>query len=674
MFRRIIIAAVLLILIAAAALFFGGSLPGVMFFGAAERLNIDGRAPAVADALPTDGVGWAYYGGDPGGMRYSAVEQITPENVGALEIAWVHNTGAFEGRETLMRRTAFETTPILVEGSLIFCTQFNEIVAIDPSTGDERWRYDPEVPLDLSPANQYTCRGVAYWDSAEADRVSEECATQIFMGTVDARLIAVDARTGAPCTDFGDGGEIRIHPSMSLRWPGEFNITSAPTVVADTVIVGTSISDNLRLEAPAGTVFAFDARTGAPLWDFDPVPRDPEDPARGSWGEDSADRVGHANVWSTMSVDPARGLVFLPTSSPSPDFFGGLRPGDNRYANSVVALAAETGEVVWHFQTVHHDVWDYDVPAQPGLYSITDADGARRDVVVQVTKTGFVFVLDRDTGEPVLPVVERAVPQGGVEGEVLSPVQPFPARTPPLVPNEIAPEDAFGLTPFDKSICAARIREARTEGMFTPPSTQGTIIYPFTGGGANWGGGAFDPSRNLLVINASNLVHVVTLIPAEDGRPDYPVEEYAPQEGTPYGMTREILLSPFGLPCSPPPWGVIVGVDLVSGDIVWRRRIGTTEDLAPGAPVLEIGTPNFGGPIVTAGGLVFISATMDDYLRAFNVETGEELWKGRLPAGGQATPMTYEWDGRQYVVIAAGGHARGGTRLGDAIVAFALPE
>jgi quinoprotein glucose dehydrogenase len=651
----------------------GGS--AIWQLGGVHALDINGRAPVVEGAEARTGDGWPAYGGDAGGARYSRAAEITPANVAELTQAWEFHTGAFEGRESARERSAFEATPILVENSLIFCTQFNDVIALDPGTGAERWRHREEVGLDRRPGNQYTCRGVSYWRDERA-AADAPCASRLFMGTVDARLVALDARTGAACAGFGQNGAVTIAPSVALRWPGEFQITSAPAVIGETVIVGTSISDNLRTDAPLGVVFAFNARTGALQWSFNPVPRAPDDPARASWGGNSADHVGHANVWSTISVDHERGLVFLPTSSPSPDFFGGGRAGDNRYADSVVALNAATGRVVWHFQTVHHDVWDYDLPAQPGLYTVW-RDGRAHDVVAQVTKTGLVFVLDRDTGEPFLPVTERPVPQGGVEGEALSPTQPFPA-TPPIVPDRVEPGEAFGVTLWDRLACASAIDSLRREGLYTPPSLQGTLVYPFTGGGANWGSAAYDPSRNLLVVNMNNMAHEVRLYPkARDDEETAEVAEdveTAPMEGGPYSMSRRALLSPLGLPCTPPPWGVLAGVDLSTGQIVWRRAFGTTEDLAPGRLAMPLGVPGFGGPIVTAGGLIFIGAAMDDYLRAFDVETGAELWKGRLPAGGQATPMTYVWEGRQYVVIAAGGHARAGTRLGDSVVAFALPR
>ncbi len=666
--KKILIVFLVLLLILSLPLL-GGSM--IWVIGGADSLDIDGSATVVAKPGHGTGLGWSHYGGDAEGRRYSSAAEVTPDNVSDLAVAWRYSTGDLAARGDLMGRTASEGTPILVDDKLIFCTPFNEVIAIDPGDGSERWRFDPAIDLEQRPANQFVCRGVSHWRDSAA---TGACRDRIFMGTNDARLIALDATTGERCADFGENGEVRIDPGMDLWWPGEFQITSPPAVIGDTVIVGSAIGDNARVAAPAGTVRAFDARTGQPRWDFDPIPRESSDPASASWpGETPTE--GHANVWAPMSVDEERGLVFLPTSSPSPDFFGGLRTGANHYANSVVALDAASGEVRWSFQTVHHDVWDYDLPAQPGLYTVTKG-GQEHDVVAQVTKTGMVFVLDRETGEPFLPVEERPVPQNAVAGERLSPTQPFPAATPLIVPDRIEADDAFGMTWFDKRDCRKRIEASVADGLYTPPTEQGTLLYPFNGGGANWGSAAFDPSRNLLVINMSSMIHHVQLIPEagfEEAREVYHDQEVSPQAGAPYGMKRETLLSSLGLPCNPPPWGVIAGVDLASGDVVWRKTLGTTEDLAGGPPI-KLGTPNFGGPIITASGLVFIGAAMDDYLRAFDVATGEELWRGRLPAGGQATPMTYEWDGRQYVVIFAGGHARAGTRLGDEIIAFALPD
>ncbi|WP_082788491.1 pyrroloquinoline quinone-dependent dehydrogenase [Sphingorhabdus sp. M41] len=633
--------------------------------GLTDDLTIEGNALIVRKDVGNVGASWTEYGGDKGGNRYVAASQINTANVDRLTIAWTHKSGAFDGKSDEARQSsALQTTPILVEESLVFCTQFNEVIAVDPGTGEEKWRYDPDVPTDSDPANQYTCRGVSYWKDERANKGSQ-CSARLFTGTVDARLIALDAKTGKPCEDFGTGGTRRIQPSISLRWPGEFQITSAPAIIGDTVVTGTSIGDNLRTDAPKGTVFAFDVRTGETKWTFDPLSGSPDI------------RGGHSNVWSTISIDEARKLVIIPTSSPSPDYYGGNRPGDNLYANSVVALNAETGTVAWHFQTVHHDIWDYDLPAQPGLYQVW-RNGKAHDVVAQVTKTGLVFVLDRDTGEPFLPVEERAVPQQAEKGETISPTQPFPVGTPNIVPDRVDPSDAFGLTLWDRLACKAQLENLRAEGLFTPPTIQGTLSLPFTGGGANWGSAAFDPRRNLLVINMNNIGQYTRLQPnVKDGGKANKInddDEFAPMEGAPYGMTRAVIVSPLGLPCTPPPWGVLAGIDLDSGKIVWRQILGTTEDLAPGGFASKLGTPALGGPIVTAGGLVFIGATSDHYLRAFEAATGKELWKGRLPAGGQATPMSYVWKGRQYVVIAAGGASNLDTKLGDNLVAFALPR
>jgi quinoprotein glucose dehydrogenase len=599
---------------------------------------------------------------------------ITTANVGTLERAWVYSTGDLRSKPQAIRRSAGESTPILVEDSLVFCTPFNEVIALDPGTGAEKWRHDPNIDLEQRPANQFVCRGVAHWRQEGA---AGACTSRILGGTNDGRVFAIDAKTGAPCADFGTDGEFRIDPGMELLWPGEFQITSAPTVAGDIVVVGSAISDNARVIAPRGTVRAFDARTGEPRWSFDPVPRRHDAANAADWLGGFPPQEGHANAWAPMSFDAGRGLLFISTSSPSPDFFGGLRPGDNRYANSIVALQARTGEVVWSFQTVHHDVWDYDVPAQPALLTITK-DGAARDVVVIAAKTGLLFVLDRDTGEPVLPVEERAAPQeGAAPGESLSPTQPFPTATPPLVPNTVDAKHAFGLTWFDRRACARAIRSLRADGLYTPPTERGTLMLPFTGGGGNWGGGAYDPSRNLFVVNLSNLAHLIQLIPADKVAEAAEVmhdSEIAPQTGALFGMRRELLLSPFDLPCTPPPWGVLAAVDLADGEIVWRRTLGTIEDLTRGLARTELGTPTIGGPMITAGGLVFIGATLDYYLRAFDVSTGKELWKGRLPAAATATPMTYEWNGRQYVVIFAGGYSKIDAPPGDELIAFALPD
>ena len=609
-------------------------------------------------ALPVSA--WEHWGGDRGGSRFSPLNQITPDNVDSLVRAWEFRTGDLDRRAAdVMRRTKFQATPLLVEDSLIFCSPFNEVIALDPGGGAQKWRFDPKIATNQRPANRYNCRGVTYWVDGQAPE-NAACRARIFMGTNDARLIALDARSGVPCADFGANGEIRIDIGMPLEWPGEFQITSPPVIARDTVIVGSAIADNRRVEAPAGTVRAFDARTGRARWSFDPLVRD-------------GITAGHGNVWAPMSADEERGLVFLPTSSPSADFWGGKRPGNNEHANSVVALRAGTGELVWSYQTVHHDVWDYDLPAQPTLARIETPEG-RRDVVIQPTKQGFVFVLDRDTGKPVWPVEERAVPQGGAEGEQLSPTQPFPTHVPPLLSQQISADDVFGLIPFwEREACRAKVASARNEGLYTPPSTQGSIVFPMTGGGVNWGSAAFDPVNQILYANTTRAIHIVKLIPRAQtqGFDPPPGHDFGQQKGAPFAMTRAVALSPLGLLCNKPPWGEMVAVDLKGGRILWRSRVGTTEDRAPLGLALAFGTPLVSGVAITAGGLVFTGA-MDAYLRAFDARSGRELWQGRLPVPGVANPMTYMWKGEQYVAIGAGGHSESGTTIGDSVVAFRL--
>ena len=622
---------------------------------------------AVAYTARAEDAGWGHYGADQGGSRYSTAKEITPDNVDDLIRAWDFSTGDLAKRDgKTMRRTSLQATPILVANKLVLCTSFNEVIALNPATGQQIWRFDPKIATDkVYPANKFNCRGVA----ASAD------GTQLFAATNDARVLKLDISSGQPISTFGINGEVKIDPGMELKWPGEFQITSAPVVIGDTVIVGSSIGDNNRVDAPHGTVRAYDTQTGAEKWTWDPIPRDDKTAEAVSWGGGNK-HVGHANVWAPMSVDSKRGLVFLPTSSPSPDFFGGLRPGDNKHANSVVALKAETGERVWAFQTVHHDVWDYDNPAQPTLVTLNLESGPR-DVVIQPTKQGFLFVLDRDTGVPVFPVEERPVPQGGVKGETLSPTQPFPTHVPTLVPQKLSADDAFGFTPWDRGACHDAIAAARSDGLYTPPSEQGTILFPMTGGGVNWGGITFDPVNQILYANTTRGPHLIKMFPAEkfdELEAKYPDKEVSQQEGAPFGMIRDVMLSPLGVPCNRPPWGVLAAVDLKAGKILWESRLGTSEEIAPLNLALPTGTPTLGGSLATASGLIFIGATMDKYLRAFEAKTGRELWQGRLPATGFATPMTYEFQGRQYVVIAAGGHGQLGTEPGDTFVAFALPK
>ena len=632
---------------------------------------------------------WPTYGNDPGSSRYSPLTEITKSNLRDLKVAWVYHTGdvsyantTWNGKKVWAKST-FEATPLFVDGTLYVVSPFNRVIALDPETGRERWVFDPNLDRIGYYGDAFTCRGLATWVDPER-RPGDVCRRSIYVATLDGRLVAVDSEGRGPCPAFGSNGEVALTTGFQIPVKGEYHFTSPPAVVGEVVIVGSAINDNDRVDMESGVVRGYNARTGALVWSFDPVPRDPTDPARATW-QNGADRTGAGNVWGPMSSDPEHDLVFLPTTSPSPDFFGGERKGENRNADSLVALRASSGKVVWAFQAVHHDLWDYDLPSGPSLIEV-ERNGQKIPALAQPSKMGFLFILDRDTGQPLLPVEERPVPQGGVEGEWLSPTQPFPAATPALAPNRLNPQDAWGLTPWDRGKCRDIIAGLRRDGIFTPPSLQGSLEYPGNVGGTNWGGVSFDHSRGLIVVNQTNLPFIVQLLPREEARrlnnrsaTQGLVEggwEYAPMKGTPYVMRRRPVLSPWNMPCNAPPWGTLAAVEASTGRLRWQVPLGTLRDLAPLPLSIKWGTPTLGGPLTTASGLTFIGATLDSTFRAFDTETGRELWQARLPAPAPATPVTYRarQGGRQYIVISAGGHGKASNpKLSDAVVAFALP-
>ena len=631
-----------------------------------------GRAQVAIDG------DWPSYGRDAGGARSSPLTQITRANVATLSVAWRYRTGETEPRFATANETSLEVTPILVQGTLYLSTPLGRVIALDPSTGSVRWTFDPQIDRKVR-YGDFTNRGVTIWvdQTAAADAA---CRRRIFVATIDGRLIALDARDGQPCSGFGAKGQVSLKASLRTGpfEPAAYEVTSPPVVIGDLVVTGSAIADNSRLAPASGEVQAFDARTGARRWVWDPVPQSPSDDAFATWHDGSAVRTGAANVWSVMAVDEARGLIFAPTSSPAPDYYGGMRLGSNRYANSIVALRAATGVVAWHFQTIHHDLWDYDNASPPALVDLI-VDGRSVPAVLQANKSGHLFVLHRETGRPIFPVEERAVPKSTVSGEEAWPTQPFPAKIPPLSPQRIRPEDAWGADDSEREACRKEIAALRNDGVFTPPSLEGTLVLPSNIGGAHWGGLAVDTTRHVAVVPVNRLAAMVQLIPQakltvdEANRLEQKTGfEYTHMGGTPFVMRRGFVMSPQGLPCVPPPWGALVAIDLRAGTKLWEVPLGQMR--LPDGTLLspEWGSPNLGGPIVTASGIVFMAGTLDRRIRAFDIENGTVLWSAELSAGGKATPMTYAVNGRQFVVIAAGGGGRFGR--GDEIVAFALPR
>jgi quinoprotein glucose dehydrogenase len=602
--------------------------------------------------------GWPSYGGDAGGTRYSAAAQIDRKNVAQLKVAWTARTGAFPHDEELDHKAAFEATPILIGGTLFLSTPYDHVMALNAETGAKLWEFDPKLELPYG-ASEVTSRGVSAWRDAAA-KMGRPCALRIFIGTLDARLIALDGATGKPCADFGVDGQVDLTANVRLRDPGDYQVTSAPAIVKDLVITGSSEGDNRAVTVERGIIRAFDARTGALRWTWDPI---------APWAYETTPRTGAGNAWSTLSVDAERDLVFIPTGSASPDYYGGIRKGDNKWANSVVALRASSGKFVWGFQVVHHDLWDYDVASQPALFTWKDGTPA----IAITTKMGRVFVLNRLTGAPLLPVEERPVLKSDIPGEESWPTQP--ASPISVVPEKLTPDDAWGKDEQERQWCADKIKAARSGDIYTPPSLQGTLVYPSNVGGVNWGSAAYDVQRHLLFMNTNRLPIFVKLIPQvelADARKNQTDSdrlhgEFARQTGAPFAMFRTPLLSPSGLPCNAPPWGTVAAVDLFTGKKIWDVPLGSW------IPGMNTGTVTLGGPMVTGGGLVFAAAAMDNYLRAFDSDSGKELWKYELPASGQATPMTYILNGKQYVVIAAGGHGKLGTKQGDYVIAFTMP-
>ncbi len=637
---------------------------------------------AVMPAMPlaAQGADWPAYGRDLAGTRYLPSSVITPANVTTLQPAWSYRTGETGESFNTDKPASFEATPIVVDGIMYIGTPLGRVIALDAVTGAERWVYDPRIARDIE-YGDFANRGVSTWlDSAASP--GADCRRRIFTATAQSQLVALDAATGKPCSKFGKGGMVDLKAGLRIPpfEPGAYTMTSPPVAANGLVVVGSSIGDNSRPQPASGEVRAYDARTGALRWSWDPIPQDPKDPYYSTWRGELAQKTGAANAWTALSADPARDLLFVPTSSAAPDYYGVLRLGDNRYANSIVALRLSTGKVVWSFQTVHHDLWDYDNASPPALLTVQH-QGRDVPAVLQATKTGMLFVLDRLSGKPLFPVEERPVPKSTIPGEEASPTQPFTVVPEPLSPHHVSVTDAWGLTDQDREACRAVMAGVRYEGPFTPPSTQGTLVLPSNVGGAHWGGVAVDPVRQVAVIPVNRVGAIVQLIPrdqyrgdslhSEDERVGYEFE-YNMMRGTPYVMRRRLLVGPTRLPCTPPPWGNLVAIDLRTGGKLWDVPLGSITAPFPDAlkSVVrkEWGSLNLGGPITTAGGIVFIGATLDRSLHAFDITTGKELWTGALPESARSTPMGYEVNGEQYVAIAVGGGDVFGR--GDYVVVF----
>jgi quinoprotein glucose dehydrogenase len=612
--------------------------------------------------------GWPTYAGSPGGSQYSSLSQINKDNVKELSVAWTYHSGDVSDGSDGSAKTPLEVNPILANEKLYICTPYNRVVALDPGSGEELWNHDPGLDRKNTYSKGSYCRGVAYWSANDSLDAARSCSKRVLSGIGDGRLIALDADTGKLCEDFGDNGQIDLN-SFEYNGDGTISLASPPAIYQDVVILGSTILDGEWSNAPDGIVRAFDVRSGKELWNWNPIPAH------------LRSTIGGANTWAPISIDAKRGWVFLPTGSPSQDPYGANRTESLPNGNAVVVLDALSGKKIWSYQTIHHDLWDYDLPSMPTLVEV-DRQGEKIEAVLQATKTGYLFVLDRLTGRPLFPVDEMAVPESDIPGELASPTQPRPQLPPPFTTHTVNADDAFGLTFWDRQQCRKKIQALRNEGLYTPPSVKGSVLLPSTSGGSNWGGIAYDPESGLAVVNSTNVLTLQKLAPREGFETSKDAEKkpgksIAMMPGTPYVWIREFLSSPLGLPCNPPPWGNLTAIDTTKGTIRWQIPFGRKPF---GFGLFDSpekwGAPNQGGPIITKGGLVFIGASLDSRLRAYDLRTGEEVWSAALPAPGTATPMTYRHgkNNKQFIVIAAGGYPTFEAKLSDTIIAFSLPD
>ncbi|MDH2327330.1 glucose/quinate/shikimate family membrane-bound PQQ-dependent dehydrogenase [Cereibacter sp. SYSU M97828] len=633
--------------------------------------------PATGNEIP-DG-DWHQYGRTNYGQRWSPLAQVTPANVADLQEVWRYQTGDVK-RPDDVNETTYQVTPLKIGDKLFICTPHNLAIALDAATGQEIWRFDANSGMNPDRQHQ-TCRGVTYWDMADmpatpgAPAAPEACPTRVYLPTADARLIALNAETGAVCESFADGGTLRLEAGMPYNPAGYYYSTSPPVAVEGMLIIGGAVNDNFSIYSQSGVIRAFDIATGELLWNWDSG--NPEDTAPIDIAGGETYSANSPNSWSVFSVDEERGLVYIPLGNQVPDQLGmGRSEAVEAHSSSIVALNVADGQQEWVFQTVHHDLWDMDVPAQPVLIDLT-VDGATVPALVGPTKQGDIYVLNRETGEPILPVTEEPAPGGAIPEDFTAETQPTSALS--FKPATLREADMWGMTIFDQLMCRIEYNRLNYEGRYTPPSLEGTIVYPGNFGTFNWGSVAVDPERQVMFGMPTYLAFTSRLVPRADIPP---AEEGATaseqglnrNEGAPYGVVMGPFLGAFGVPCQAPPWGYVAGADLETGETAWKHKNGTVRDMTPLPLPFELGVPGIGGPIITKGGVAFLGAAVDDYLRGYDLTTGDKLWETRLPAGGQSTPMTYEVDGRQFVLIVAGGHGSVGTKPGDYVIAYALPE
>ncbi|MCW4115558.1 glucose/quinate/shikimate family membrane-bound PQQ-dependent dehydrogenase [Aurantimonas sp. MSK8Z-1] len=702
---------------------------GVALVG--DPTRVEGELPQARADVPDDAQGvpaadWHAYGRTDYGQRFSPLAQITADNVSQLEVAWHYETGDERGRPGDPVETTYEVTPLKIGDRLFLCTPHQNVIALDAVTGKEIWRFDPKIQGELA-LQHLTCRGLSYQppgaanagatatsappadaaapttppageaptaaqaapapQDATADPAQPQvaangpegtCDAKLFMPTADGRLIALDPDSGEACSNFGENGQINLWQNMPNVNPGSYYSTSPVVIAGNLVIVGGTVLDNVSVNEASGVIRAFDISTGALVWNWDSG--NPDQTAPLPPGEHYV--PNSPNSWSISALDPELGLVYVPLGNQPPDQWGGNRSDAvERYSSSVVALDVATGTVRWVFQTVHHDLWDYDVPSQPSLIDLT-VNGERVPALVQPTKQGELYVLDRRNGQPVLPVNEVPAPQGAAQGDHTAPTQPVSALS--YDPPKLTGADMWGATPFDQLYCRIAFHRMRYEGRYTPPTEQGSLIYPGNFGVFNWGSIAVDPERQVAFTTPTYLAFRSQLVPRQNptdlyvqggNRPQGSLPALNENFGAPFAVKLSAFTSPLGLPCQAPPWGYVAGADLTTGEIVWKHQNGTTRDASPIPLPFAMGVPNLGGPIMTAGNVAFLSGTIDYYVRAYDVTTGEQLWEDRLPAGGQATPMTYMGaDGRQYLLVVAGGHGSLGTKAGDSVIAYALPK